>query len=94
MLDTELHSKKSHMNQLGFSYCKSWLNFWLMSVGTDGSSGRGPSASGGSIDPFWDRFVEVVPQLLQSWLLLFLGYLTARWVILVWGGITQSPQAL
>ena len=32
-----------------------------MSVGAGGPSGRGPSGSGGSIGPFWDRVVEVVP---------------------------------
>ncbi len=41
-------------------YRESWLTFWLISVGTGGPSGRGPSVSGGSIGPFWDRFVEVV----------------------------------
>ena len=41
--------------------CKRWLTFRLISVGTGSPCGRGPSGSGGSIGPFWDRFVEVVP---------------------------------
>ncbi len=41
--------------------CKSWLTFWLISVGTGGSISRVPSGSGGSTGPFWDHFVEVVP---------------------------------
>ncbi len=42
-------------------HCKSWLTFWLMSVGSNSSSWMVLLGSGGSTGPFWDRFVEVVP---------------------------------
>ena len=58
--------------------CKSWLTFWLISVGTSGPSSRGLSWSGGSIGPFWDHMVEAVPPSSMFAILVFLVSLASR----------------
>ncbi len=58
--------------------CKSRLTFRLISVGTGGPSGRGSVGSSGSMGPFWDRFVEMVPPSSMFACLVFLVSLSSR----------------